>query len=264
MNEQLLEELEKMISDVFEMPDQDLENAKEEFLSVLVDAYTGVSALDMMDDYLRKADMTGRGRQDVLNDVNNSKVVLAEVFEKLKETYADSQLRLELLDNIGSVIENFLNMIIMRMSSRATANIAIEKVHSNAKLPTYAHEGDQGADIYAPEDFTLPPHSYGNMISTGLKMIIPEGWAVAIRPRSGLSKNTTLRISNVPATIDSKFRGEINILLDNIGDEPIEIKAGDRIAQFILEKNYQASFVEIDEVPTDTERGIGGFGSSGK
>lgn len=120
-----------------------------------------------------------------------------------------------------------------------------------------------GADIYAIEDTVIEPHTYGNMISTGLKFKIPFGWAISIRPRSGMSKNTALRISNAPATIDQNYRGEVKILFDNIGDKPILIKAGDRIAQFILEHSYTANFEEVEEISSDTNRGAGGFGSSG-
>jgi dUTP pyrophosphatase len=78
-----------------------------------------------------------------------------------------------------------------------------------------------------------------------------------------MSKNTPLRISNSPATIDQQYRGEICILFDNLSDEPYEIKEGERIAQFILEKNYHANYTQVDSVEPDTERGEGGFGSSG-
>ena len=102
------------------------------------------------------------------------------------------------------------------------------------------------------------------MVSTGLKLNIPEGWAIAIRPRSGMSKKTPLRISNCVPTIDTGFRGEIRILFDNFSDEPVSIKAGDRIAQMILERNYRGIFTQVDSVEDDTDRGEGGFGSSGK
>ena len=94
-------------------------------------------------------------------------------------------------------------------------------------------------------------------------MAIPHGWAISIRPRSGMSRTTPLRISNSPATIDQQYRGEVKILFDNFSDKPVEIKAGDRIAQFIIEKNYRGDYIEVDTVEPDTDRGEGGFGSSG-
>lgn len=263
-NNNLLEELEKIITDFFELPDNELDAAKGEFLQAVAAAYTGPQALDAIDTLILNNDKKGGNTSMLIEDINNSKEILYNFFVDYKEHYQESQVRTEILDNMSSIIENFLNMVIMRVSSRNTTNIFIEKVHPNAQTPTYAHDGDQGADIYAVEDVTIAPHTYGNMVSTGLKMVIPDGWAVAIRPRSGLSKKTTLRIPNAPATIDAQYRGEVQILFDNIGDSPVTIKAGDRIAQFILEKNYHINFGEIDKVPEDTERGAGGFGSSDK
>lgn len=263
-NNNLLEEFEKLITDFFELPDDQLEAAKNEFLQAVVAAYTGPQALDTIDGLILSNDRRGGNTSALIRDINSSKEIMYNFFADYKEHYQDSSIRMEILDNMASIIENFLNMVIMRVSSRNTTNIFLEKIHPNAQIPTYAHDGDQGADIYAVEDATIAPHTYGNMVSTGLKMIIPDGWAVAIRPRSGLSKKTALRISNAPATIDAQYRGEVKILFDNVGDDPVIIKAGDRIAQFILEKNYHVNFNEIDEVPEDTERGAGGFGSSDK
>lgn len=169
----------------------------------------------------------------------------------------------ELCDIVYSYIESYIALICSTMSTRTHVNLFVELCRENAKLPLRAHETDQGADIFAAEDIDLPAHSFGNMVPTGLKFIIPPGWAVAIRPRSGMSRKTPLRISNSPATIDETYRGEVMVLFDNFGDEPFHISAGDRIAQFILEKNYRADFIQIDNVPSDTERGTGGFGSSG-
>ena len=169
----------------------------------------------------------------------------------------------ELCDIVYSYIESYIALICSTMSTRTHVNLFVELCREEAKLPLRAHETDQGADIFAAEDIDLPAHSFGNMVPTGLKFIIPPGWAVAIRPRSGMSRKPPLRISHSPATIDETYRGEVMVLFDNFGDEPFHISAGDRIAQFILEKNYRADFTQIDNVPSDTERGTGGFGSSG-
>lgn len=101
------------------------------------------------------------------------------------------------------------------------------------------------------------------LIRTGLAMEIPLGYELQLRPRSGLSLETKLRIANSPATIDSDFRGEIKIIVENIGDEPITITHHDRIAQGVLKEVLQANFIEVDSLG-DTKRGEGGFGHSGK
>ena len=182
---------------------------------------------------------------------------------EINEKYSGSQIKAELVDMVYSLIESFYAVVALRITNRDKVTIGIEIVHPDAKIPTYAHEGDQGADIYAVEDTIIEPHTFGNMVPTGLKMMIPHGWAVAIRPRSGMSRTTPLRISNSPATIDQQYRGEVKILFDNFSDKPVEIKAGDRIAQFIIEKNYRGDYIQVETVEPDTERGEGGFGSSG-
>lgn len=140
--------------------------------------------------------------------------------------------------------------------------IYFELIHENAKVPTYAHETDAGADIYAIEDQEIPAGARGVKVRTGLKMAIPEGWQIAIRPRSGLSAKTNLRISNQIGTIDASYRGEVMVLFDNIGPTSYTIRAGDRIAQCIFEP---VTHFNAEVVPTvasiGNDRG-GGFGST--
>lgn len=225
---------------------------------------TGPNAIAAADAFLQKADLMGYNLQMIMDDIENSKALMFNSMMEIKEKYQDSAVKSELVDEIFSLVETYFNLIALQVGNRDRAHVGVEFIHPNAKLPTYAHEGDQGADVYAVEDIIVEPHTYGNMISTGLKLLIPFGWAVAIRPRSGMSKNTTLRISNSPATIDQQYRGEVKILFDNIGDAPVEIKAGERIAQFVLEKNYTANWTQVDTVEPSTDRGDGGFGSTGK
>lgn len=143
-------------------------------------------------------------------------------------------------------------------------NVPIELCHSNAKLPTYAHDTDAGFDIYLPEDFTIKAGEFGKIAKTGLKMAIPYGYELQIRPRSGNSVKTTLRIANAPGTIDSGYRDEIGIICDNIGTIDLEFKAGDRIAQGVLSQVPQACFQLIEDITTVAGNRNGGFGSTGK
>ena len=143
------------------------------------------------------------------------------------------------------------------------ANVSIELL-DGATCPTYAHLTDAGADVYAAQDILIGHNSYGNLVPVGIKVAIPEGWLLSVRPRSGLSKKTTLRIANAPGTIDTDYRSEVGIIIDNIGDENITIKKGDRIAQLILEKCYRAKWSIVSSVADiGNDRG-GGFGSTGK
>lgn len=148
---------------------------------------------------------------------------------------------------------------------RETATISVELCHENAKLPTYAHKDDAGFDFYLPEDFTIKAHEYGKIAKTGLKMAIPTGYELQIRPRSGNSVKTTLRISNTPGTIDCGYCDEIGIICDNIGDEDITFKAGDRIAQGVLNISPKGVFNQVEDILTVAgSNRQGGYGSSGQ
>ena len=145
-------------------------------------------------------------------------------------------------------------------------NYAIElpiKLDENAQMPMYAHDTDACADIYASQDITLPAHSLSNKVHTGLHIALPESWVFMVEPRSSIGYKTGLRLSNSMGIIDEDYRGEICILYDNISDSDYEIKAGDRIAQIWVERVERFKPVTVNILPT-TERGEGGFGSSGK
>ena len=128
-------------------------------------------------------------------------------------------------------------------------------------LPAYATAGAAGMDVVAAEDVTLP--SMGrHAVATGLALAIPEGFEVQVRPRSGLALKHGISLPNTPGTIDSDYRGELKIILINLGAEPFEIKRGDRIAQLIIAPVQLGRMVEVESLD-ETVRGIGGFGATG-
>ena len=141
-------------------------------------------------------------------------------------------------------------------------NIPIKKLLTDAIIPMYATDGSAGFDFYTIID-TVVWEGETQLIRTGLSMEIPVGYELQIRPRSGLSLSTKLRVANSPGTIDSDYRGEIKIIIENIGDNEVLINQGDRIAQGVLCKVPQANFIEVDKLD-ETERGDGGFGSTDK
>ena len=160
--------------------------------------------------------------------------------------------------------------------------LGFKKLDPNAQLPKYAHEGDAGMDVFALEDTTL---LYGRptVVKTGLAAEIPDGYEIQVRPRSGLAtKGVT--VWNSPGTIDSKYRGEIGVILmfvkhydremfrgtsetcmttQDMPERSYEIKKGDKIAQLVLAPVTFADPVEVEEL-SDTDRGTGGFGSTGR
>ena len=129
-------------------------------------------------------------------------------------------------------------------------------------LPIYATTGSAGADLRSTVDYLIMPGDI-RAIPTGLRFSIPPGYEVQIRPRSGLALNFGITIPNAPGTIDSDYRGEVGVILQNLGKEKFFISKGDKIAQMVVAKVEKASF-ELVERLDDTSRGSGGYGSTGK
>ncbi len=130
-------------------------------------------------------------------------------------------------------------------------------------LPTYATEGAAGLDLKASlgEPVLLKPGERG-IIPTGLKMEIPPGFEGCVRPRSGLAMKQGLTLTNAPGTIDSDYRGEVKVLVINLGQETVTLKRGDRIAQLLISPVAHAKIVQVEKVE-ETIRGAGGFGHTG-
>jgi dUTP pyrophosphatase len=128
-------------------------------------------------------------------------------------------------------------------------------------LPAYASEGAAGMDVVAAESVTLRPGQRA-AIATGMAFAIPAGWEIQVRPRSGLALKNGITCLNTPGTIDSDYRGEVKVILANLGDEYFEVKRGDRIAQLVPAQVQRAVLAEVDELD-ETRRGSGGFGSTG-
>lgn len=197
-------------------------------------------------------------------DVNTQIAAIQDDFNSIIDEYLSDNIYCNIiLNDLRNTFANMLTHVQERIPGSADVVINFVKMNENAQLPKYAHPHDAGSDIYAIETQIIPAHSFGNLVHTGLAMEMPSGWELQIRPRSGMSKKTALRISNTPATIDSDYRGEICILFDNLGNEDYEIKTGDRIAQFVLAKCYHFNSKFVSAFESETERGEGGFGSSG-
>jgi dUTP pyrophosphatase len=141
--------------------------------------------------------------------------------------------------------------------------IAIQRLHAFARLPAYAHgpREDAGMDLQAVERVMLEP-GVPTVVPTGLAIELPPGFEAQIRPRSGLALRRGISMPNAPATIDPGFRGEICIILLNLGREPYTIEVGDRIAQMIVARYEAVEWTEGELA--DSQRGHGGFGSSGR
>ncbi len=129
-------------------------------------------------------------------------------------------------------------------------------------LPAYATEGAAGMDVVSAEDLMLAPGSR-HAVATGFAMAIPDGFEVQVRPRSGLALKHGITCLNTPGTIDSDYRGEVKVILANLGSDPFEVRRGDRIAQLIPAPVQRATFEILDKLP-ETARNVRGFGSTGR
>jgi dUTP pyrophosphatase len=141
--------------------------------------------------------------------------------------------------------------------------IRIQRIHPAAVLPAYAHgpDEDAGMDLCAVEDVTLEPR-VPRLTPTGLTIELPPGYEAQVRPRSGLALKHAIDMPNAPGTIDPGYRGEIRVILINLGNEPYTVHAGDRIAQMIVARYEAVEWAEGEL--RDSRRGEEGFGSSGR
>lgn len=140
--------------------------------------------------------------------------------------------------------------------------VPIKRLDPAVEMPSYAYEGDAGLDLRANESVTLQPHER-KLISTGLAVAIPEGYAGFVQPRSGIALKRGLSLANTPGLIDSHYRGELKIAAVNLdNDHVVAIERGERIAQLVIQRVPTVRLVEVDTLD-ETDRGSGGFGSSG-
>jgi len=140
-------------------------------------------------------------------------------------------------------------------------DVKVLKEGGYTELPKYETTSSAGLDLRSTKTIILKPHGR-TLVPTGLFIALPEGYEAQVRPRSGLALKKGITVLNTPGTVDADYRGEIGVILFNTTDEDFEIKAGDRIAQLVLNKVEQIHWIEVDELD-ETERGKGGFGHTG-
>ena len=139
--------------------------------------------------------------------------------------------------------------------------LRFKRIHPDATLPSYAHASDAGMEVRSVEDVTVPAKGRV-LVHTGLVMLLPPMYEAQVRPRSGLALKHGITVLNTPGTIDSGYRGEVGVILANFGDGDFEVKKGDKVAQIVVAPVVQAEIEEAGEID-ETDRGSGGFGSTG-
>lgn len=226
-----------------------LENIEQNFAPELV-----TQSINQIIQNLEDQNLT---RENAIASVEALKNILKESIYGEREFTGNKQI---LVDTIMEKLFDIFDTAVGKYHS-----YAIElpmTVDAGATVPTYAHDSDAAADLYATETQTLGPHTNGNKIHTGIKIQLPEGWLALILPRSSMGAKTPLRLSNSVGLIDSGYRGEIMAMYDNISDEYYTINNGDRIAQMLVMPSYRF-LPKVVDILTDSDRGEGGFGSSG-
>jgi dUTP pyrophosphatase len=143
------------------------------------------------------------------------------------------------------------------------SDLLFRRLRPEAVLPSRAHPGDAGLDLVAAEGLTLAPGERG-AVPTGWAVAVPPAHAGLVVPRSGLARRHGITVANAPGLVDAGYRGELMVLLVNLGAEPHRVEPGDRVAQLVIAPVALPDAVEADELPESDGRGTGGFGSSGR
>jgi len=139
--------------------------------------------------------------------------------------------------------------------------LKVRKINPDAKIPSYAHEGDSGMDLYSVEEIEIQPGER-KTVKTGLQIALPKGFEAQVRPKSGLAAKFGVTVLNTPGTVDSCYRGEIMVIMANLGKEAYKVEKGKKIAQMVIAAVEEAEIVEEKELD-ETTRKDGGFGSTG-
>ncbi len=140
--------------------------------------------------------------------------------------------------------------------------LKVRRLHEEAILPGYAHPGDAGLDLYSSVDLEIQPGEVG-LVGTGISIELPPGTEAQIRPRSGLALKKRITVLNTPGTIDEGYRGEVGVILINHNTEPVQISKGMKIAQMVIKPVISVEVEPVEEL-SQTQRGSGGFGSTGE
>lgn len=153
-----------------------------------------------------------------------------------------------------------MNITELKVPMREKIMVGI-KLDDRAIMPSYANPEDSGADIFCKEDVTIPANARGFKIMTGVRLDLPLDYEVQVRPKSGVSSKTPIRV--ILGTVDEGYKGEIGVMVDNLSDAPISVPQGKAIAQMVLQHVPKMWFTEVSELSTSS-RGEGGFGSTGR
>lgn len=257
-NDEGLKVLTDIIEQIMEIPEENLNETSISMITGMVQgAFNPTVRQEAVNNMIEGLRVDGYTRSGAIEAINSLKQGMNDVIAELKPSATKERL-------LNGVFQCFYDIFDEALDHYNSWSIELPiKLDANAKAPTYAHDTDACADIYAVEDTVVPARSFSNMIHTGLYIALPEGWQARVAPRSSIGSKTPLRMANSMGIIDTDYRGEILICYDNLSDSDYQIKAGDRIAQMWVEPIYRFKAKQVDILPA-TDRGNGGFGSTGK
>ena len=139
--------------------------------------------------------------------------------------------------------------------------VLVKRIDKEVRIPSYAHKGDAGVDLYANKEIVVEPGQRA-LVPTGIKIALPKGFEAQVRPKSGLALKSGITVLNTPGTVDEGYRGEICVIVINHGKQAFKVEKGNRIAQMVFNKVEKAELEEVEELD-GTTRGENGFGSTG-
>ena len=238
---------------ILDLPDEKFDEIYPKMREVSMAAFT---SSEFQSEVLRNAKVYAQ-TNDV--DIEAEKEAIQELLDEIRQDDSLSANKREFLIDILNA--SAMTTYELLQVPRERIEVKIQLIDGGV-APRYAHPTDAGADIFANEDVTIEPGET-KVVHTGIKVAIPIGYEIQIRPRSGLSLKTNLRVANAPGTIDTDYRGEVGVIMTNIGNEPETIAKSDKIAQMVISEVPMIKWIEVDALD-ETERGEGGFGSTGK
>lgn len=252
------EPINDLIAEIMNIPEENLNDNMIDVISGMINgAFTPSVRNDFMNEVLENMREENYSRASAKQHVQDFKDSLQDLFQSIKASDAKLQLLNVAFKPICEIFDEALERY------NLYDFVLPIKLDEGAQVPTYAHESDAAADLYAADDMTIPAHSISNMVRTGVHIALPEGWAAIIIPRSSIGAKTGLRLSNSQGLIDTQYRGPLGVIYDNISDSDYEIKKGDRIAQLYMMPVHRFKAQIVDTLE-ETDRGQGGFGSTGK
>lgn len=256
-NNEAFQTLNELVNNIESIPEESLTQEAIEQLNKVVASYLTEDVKKTSCDALVQAFyQNGYNRQQAEDSMIMSKLAVDAYLNQLQL----SESKMTIVRQIFNIFYEVFDKAIADFSKYdIVLNMTLEE---GAHVPTYAHDSDAAADLYAMENITLPAHSISNMIKTGVHIQLPSHWMAMIVPRSSIGMKTGLRLSNSVGIIDEHYLGQLGVIYDNISDSDYIIHAGDRIAQMLIFPSYHFKPEIVKElIPTD--RGEGGFGSSG-